>query len=163
MMSDETTNNVDELKAEERLKVEVPVEEDEVMKVDVSDTGSADVTGELRNLGRQMAETLQTAWNSDERVRFEKEVREGMRSFAEEIDKAIVEVRENEKTAKVKDEATQVADKVQASEVGQKARVGFAKSLHWLGEELNSLADKFTPPEKPAAEAESASEDPSTE
>jgi hypothetical protein len=138
---------VEQLKAEERLKIEVPVEE-EVMRVEASETGPVDVTAELRKLGRQLAETLETAWNSDERQRFEKEVREGMRSFANEIDKAIQEVRANETTAKVKSEAAQVADKVQTSEAGQKARVGFAKSLQWLSEELGNLATKFTPPEK---------------
>lgn len=152
-MSD--TPNVDDLKAEERLKVEVPVEE-EVMKVDVSETEGVDVTGELRNLGRQMVDTLQTAWKSEERQRFEQEVREGMRSFANEIDKAIQEVRESDTTGKVKSEASQVADKVQASEAGQKAKDGFAKSLQWLSEELGSLANKFTPPEKPMPDTESS-------
>lgn len=150
-MSEDSTN-VDQLKAEERLKVEVPVEE-EVMKVDVSEKGSVDVTAELRNLGRQMVDTLQTAWNSDERQRFEKEVREGMHSFANEIDKAIQEVRESEATGKVRDEASQVASKVQSSEAGHKAREGLAKSLQWLSEELGTLSAKFTPPEKPAPEA----------
>jgi len=147
-MSEDSTN-VDKLKAEERLKVEVPVEED-VMKVDASDTKGIDVTAELRNLGRQMVDTLQTAWNSDERQRFEKEVREGMHSFANEIDKAIQEVRESEATDKMRNEASQVATKVQSSEAGQKAREGLAKSLQWLSEELGTLSAKFTPPEKPA-------------
>lgn len=144
-MSEDTP--VDQLKAAERLKVDVPIEE-EVMKVDTSDKGPVDVTAELRKLGRQFAETLQTAWNSEERQRFEKEVREGMHSFANEIDKAIQEVRTSETTTKVKTEASSVAEKVQSSEAGQKARVGFAKSLQWLSEELGTLATKFTPPEK---------------
>ncbi|HUM69633.1 MAG TPA: hypothetical protein PLK31_12415 [Chloroflexota bacterium] len=143
-MSDEMPN-VDQLKADERLKIEVPVEE-EVTKADTS--GTPDVTAELRGLGRQFVETLQTAWNSEERQRFEKEVREGMRSFADEIDKAIQEVRSSEATVKIKTEASQAAEKVQTSETGQKARAGFAKSLQWLSEELGSLATKFTPPEK---------------
>jgi hypothetical protein len=95
---------------------------------------------------------LQTAWNSDERQRFEKEVREGMRSFADEIDKVIQEVRENEKTEKVRTEASQVAEKVQTSEVGQKAKGGFVKSLQWLSEELGVLANRLTPGEESAAE-----------
>lgn len=150
-MSEDSTN-VDKLKAEERLKVEVPVEE-EVMKVDVSDAEGIDVTSELRNLGRQMADTLQTAWDSEERQRFEKEVREGMHSFANEIDKAIQGVRESEATGRMRDEASQVATKVQSSEAGQKARDGLAKSLQWLSEELGTLSAKFTPPEKPAPDA----------
>jgi len=121
------------------------------MKVDVSETSQVDVAAELRKLGRQMVDTLETAWNSEERQRFEKEVREGMHSFASEIDKAIKEVRESEATDKVKTEASQVADKVQTSEPGQKAKEGLAKSLKWLSEELDALSAKFTPPAKPAA------------
>jgi hypothetical protein len=151
-MSDDNTN-VDELKAEERLKIEVPVEE-EAMKVDMSESEGVDVTAELRNLGRQMVNTLQSAWNSEERQRFEKEVREGMHSFANEIDKALQELRESEATAKVKTEANQVADKVQASEAGQKARDGLTKGLQWLSEELGTLAVKFTPPEKPVSDSD---------
>lgn len=148
----EDTPNVDQLKADERMKIEV---EEEVMKVDVSETGHVDVTAELRKLGRQMADTLQSAWNSEERQRFEKEVREGMRSFADEVDKAIQEVRTSEATEKVRTEVTQVTEKVQTSEAGQKARVSFAKSLQWLSEELGSLATKFTPPEKDSGPDES--------
>lgn len=142
-MSDETSN-MNQLKADERLKIEV---EEEAVKADT--TGQpVDVTAELRGLGRQFVETLQTAWNSEERQRFEKEVREGMRSFADEIDKAIQEVRTSEATSKVRTEASQAAERVQGSEAGQKARTGFAKSLQWLSEELGTLATKFTPPEK---------------
>ncbi len=51
-MSDETPS-VEEIK--ERLKIEV--EEETVVKGD-----SVDIADELKNLGRQFAETLQTAW-----------------------------------------------------------------------------------------------------
>ena len=149
-MSDDP--NVDELKAEERLKVEIPVEDEEVTKADVQE--EVDVTAELRNLGRQFVNTLNSAWNSEERQRFESEVREGIQSFASEIDKAIEEVRSAEATEKVKTEASQVAEKVQTSEVGQKALMGLTKGLHWLSVELDSLATKFNTPDKPASEAE---------
>ncbi len=146
--------NVDKLKAEERLKVEIPVEDEEATKADVQE--EVDVTAELRNLGRQFVNTLNSAWNSEERQRFETEVREGMHSFASEIDKAIEEVRSAEATEKVKTEASQVAEKVQASEVGQKALSGLASGLQWLSVELDSLATKFGTPEKSVSEDEAA-------
>lgn len=143
-MSDES--NVNELKAEERLKVEVPIEED-VTKADVQSEG-VDVTAELGRLGNQFAETLKTAWNSDERQKFEKDVRSGMQSFAAEIDKAIANVKANETTKKVVNEASQAANKVDASEVGQKTKAGVAQGLKWLSEELSAIAEKFSVPEK---------------
>ncbi len=149
-MSDDP--EVDELKAEERLKIEIPIDDEETTKADVQE--EVDITAELRNLGRQFVGTLNSAWNSEERQNFETEVREGMHSFANEIDKAIEEVRNAETTEKVKTEASQVAGKVQASDVGQKALTGLASGLQWLSLELDGLAIKFGTPEKPVSEDE---------
>ena len=70
-MSDES---VEEIKA--RLKVEIPVEEEEVLKVEVD--GENGIVDELSKMGRKFAETLQSTWNSEERANFESEVREGV-------------------------------------------------------------------------------------
>lgn len=145
-MSDNTPQ-IDELKYAERLKIEIPAEEEPVKAQDGRKT-ELDITDELRKLGHQFAQTLQTAWNSEERQRIEADVREGMRSFANEIDKAVQTARNSETGSKVKSEASQVASKLQASEATQKARVSFANSLQWLSEELGSLAKKFNPADK---------------
>ena len=143
-MSDES--NVNDLKAEERLKIEVPIEED-VTKADVPSEG-VDVTAELGRLGNQFAETLKTAWNSEERQKFETDVRAGIQSFASEVDKAIANVKANETTQKVVNEASQAASNVEASEVGQKTKAGVAQGLKWLSVELGNIAEKFSAPEK---------------
>lgn len=137
----------DQLKAQERLKIEIPPE-DEPIKPQTGAKVDVDITDELRKLGRQFAQTLQTAWNSEERQRIEADVREGMRSFANEIDKAVQTARSSETGNKVKSEATQVAEKLQTSEATQKARVGLGRSLQWLSEELGNLANKFSPADK---------------
>lgn len=80
--------SVEEIKA--RLKVEVPVEEEEVTKAEAQ---NPDVAEELREFGKQFADTIRSAWNSAERQRLETELRDGMRSFADEVDKAIQEIR----------------------------------------------------------------------
>ncbi len=145
-MSDETPS-VEEIKA--RLKVEIPVEEEPAK----AETPSRDVVEELKDLGKQFADTLQTAWNSEERQKVEGEIREGMKSFVNEVDKAIRQVKEGDVTTKVKDEAVEVKTKVESSDLGRKAREGFVQGLQWLSEELGKLADQFTPKEKePAAD-----------
>ncbi len=149
-------NNVNNLKSEERLKIEVPIEE-EVTKVDVAASESVNVSEELGRLGSQFAETLKTAWNSEERQKFEKDVREGIHSFASEIDKAIDNVKSSETTQKVSGEASQAAKNAEASDVGQKTKAGVAQGLQWLSVELSSIAEKFSAPENPS-EDESAAE-----
>ena len=145
-MSDEQVPSVEEIK--ERLKIEIPVEE-EVSKADVP---TSDVSAELKDLGRQFAETLRTAWNSEERQRIETEVREGVRSFANEVDKVIREARDSQAAARIKEEAEQVATKVESSDVGGKTRTVIVQGLQWLSEELGKLADQFTPTQGEADE-----------
>ena len=145
-MSDEMPS-VEELK--ERLKVEVPVEEEPV-----KESPQTDVADELKRLGRQFAETLQTAWNSEERIRIENEVREGVKSFVGEVDRVFQEAKDSPAAGKVREEASEIKDRVEASDIGNKARSGFVQGLQWMSEELGKLATKFTPPEKPVDEAD---------
>ncbi len=148
-MTEETTPSVEEIKA--RLKVEVPVEEEEVTKAEAQ---NPDVAEELREFGKQFADTIRTAWNSTERQRLETELRDGMRSFADEVDKAIQEIRKSPAADRVKTEAVNVREKVESSDVGYKARFGVASGLQSLSEQLAKLAERFTPAEKPVPDVE---------
>lgn len=153
-MSDETPS-VEEIK--ERLKVEIPVEEDAAAaKADVQ---HEDIVDELKGLGRQFAETLRTAWNSEERQRVESEIRDGVKSFVDEVDKVIREARESDVASKVRTEATEVKTRVETAELGRKARDTFIQGLHWLSEELGKLADQFAPAEKAPAETAAPAEE----
>lgn len=151
-MSDEQVPSVEEIK--ERLKVEIPVEEEPAK----AETSRRDYTGELKELGRQFADTVQTAWNSEERARVENEVREGVKSFVNEVDKAIREAKESQAAAKIKEEAAEVKTKIESGKLGQKTRGGLVQGLQWLSEELGKLAEQFTPAEK-SPQAESTSEE----
>ena len=152
-MSEESPS-VDEIKA--RLKIEIPVEDETTMKVDVEE--KANVSHELRDLGRKFAETMQTAWNSEEKQRAEKEIREGLRSFAAEVDRVFEEIKNSQTVDKVRNETVTMREKVQSSDVSYKARSGFVQGLRWLSEELGNLATKFTPTETPTDEPAEAEE-----
>lgn len=141
-MNDEQTPSVEEIK--ERLKVEIPVEEEPV-KAETK----RDFAEELKNLGKQFADTVQTAWNSEERHRVEGEIREGVKSFVNEVDKAIKEAKESQAAAKVKEEATEIKTKIEGGDFGKKARDGLVQGLQWLSEELGKLAEQMTPAKAP--------------
>ncbi|MFQ5399760.1 MAG: hypothetical protein ACE5E7_09205 [Anaerolineae bacterium] len=148
-MSEEQTPSVDEIK--ERLRVEIPVEE-EAAKAETS----RDIATELKNLGRQLADTLRTAWNSEEKQRVEVEIREGMKSFVDEVDKMIREAKESQAAARVKEEASQVKERVETGEISRKAREGVVQGLQWLSEGLGKLAEQLAPAEKPPTNNENA-------
>lgn len=158
-MSDEQTPSVEEIKARIGIDNEIPVDEEPVDTESMKNGEQPDFVVELRNLGRQFADTLNTAWNSQERQKFETEVREGMKSFADEMDKAFQEIKKSPVTQKAKEEAASFKTKVETGEVGQKTKSGLAQGLSWLSDELAKLANQFTPAEKsPEGDNEMASE-----
>jgi hypothetical protein len=141
-MNEEETPNVDEIK--DRLKVEIPVEEEPA----ATKGTEADIAEELKNLGRQLADTLRTAWNSQERQKLESEIRRGVKSFADEVGKAVHEIKESPPAQRAREEASQIRIKVESGEVGHRAKSNMAQSLHWLSVELERLSKQFTPVEK---------------
>ena len=143
-MSEDKIPNVEEIK--ERLKIEEEDLADEPQKTERVEV--VDITGELQNLGKQVAETLKSAWQSEERQKVENQVKEGVQSFANEIDKAMNEFREGQVGQKFKSEVSEVKSKVETSEVGGKTTAGIAQGLRWLSVELAKLADQFTSTEK---------------
>lgn len=154
-MTEEEIPSVEEIK--DRLKIEV----EEVEAPADNDTETAakaaaiDIVDELKNLGRQVAETLRTAWESAERQKMEAEVREGIKSFADEVDKVIREARASEPARKVREEATDLKSKVEEADLAKKARTGLVQGLSWLSDELGKLAEQFSPKEKePAADVD---------
>ncbi|HJR54358.1 MAG TPA: hypothetical protein VJ982_11690 [Gemmatimonadota bacterium] len=104
---------------------------------DPKETDTRRVVEELRELGRQLGETLEAAWKSAERKEAERELRAGARAFAEEVGSAWGRAR-NSKTA----------------DLGPKARRSAVEALRWMSAELESLADRFTPAEPGSDEPE---------
>ena len=148
-MSEEQTPDVDDIKA--RLADEIPVEEEPVAK---AATEQSDVVNQLQELGRQLGETLRTAWYSEERKRFEREFREGVDTFANEMNKAFQEVKESPAAARMKEEASGFKTRAESTEFPNKTRASIGRGLSWLSEEMANLANQFTPMEKEPGDEE---------
>lgn len=141
----------------ERLKIEVPDEPQPIKVEEEPAKPELNMANELRDLGKQVADTLRTAWNSQERHRVEAEIREGVKSFADELEKMIREAKESPAAGKIKEEAIQVKTKFESSDVGNKTKSSVVNGLRWLSEELGKLADQFTPNEKSPTDIENNS------
>jgi hypothetical protein len=133
----------------EPLKIEIPVEEEGDTPPSKAESKSLNIADELQNLGRQFAATLEAAWNSEERQRVEKELREGLNHFAEEVGKVATEVTASPAAQKVKEEASEIKGKVETSDIGRKSRLLFAQGLSRLSEELAAISTRLTPAEEP--------------
>ena len=139
-MSDEKPI-IDHLKDEERIKIDIPFEEDAAD----AKAGATDVVEEFKRLGRQFADTLEGIFNSEEARRVETEVRAGMKSFAGEVEKVFNQAKENPTASRMKEEATGMKDRMETGEIGRKTQEGMVGGLRWLSTELEKLANQFTP------------------
>ena len=149
-MSEENNPDIEEIKE----RIEIPVDEDiEQLKADEKAPGP-DLVAEFQTLGRAFAEAFESAWNSEERKRVEEEVRAGVQSFASEVDKVIREAKSSPTSKRTKDEAGEMANKVEGSDLGRRALEGIAQGLSWVSVEMGKLAEQFTPAEKAPEDVE---------
>lgn len=143
-MSDEKPT-IDQLKHEERIKIDIPVEDD---RGGAKAEHTSDVVEEFKRLGRQFADTLEGVFNSEEAKRVETEIRAGMKSFADEVEKAFNQAKESPAATRAKEEVVDVKDRVDTGEYARKAQEGVVTGLRWLSNELEKLAGQFTPADK---------------
>lgn len=156
-MSEEQVPDVEELKA--RLREEIPVEDDaEDLKSQAGEeVGSMDEA--LRNLGQQFARAVQSAWHSPQKAEIEKELREGVGHFAQEIEKVFQEAKESPAGQRAQQGTAELKTQVEQKELAQKARNSVVQGLQWLSAELGRLADQFAPgDEKSGGKPPSSSE-----
>ena len=135
---------VDQLKEDERLKIDIPVEEDAPGAAKTAHA-TTDLMDEFKRLGRQFGDTLQSAFNSEEAKRMETELRAGMKTFADEVERVFREAKDSPTATRVKEEATVVKERVETGDMGRKAQEGIVGGLRWLSDELEKLANQFTP------------------
>ena len=149
---------IDQLKEDERLKIDIPVEEDAPGAAKTAHA-TTDLMDEFKRLGRQFGDTLQSAFNSEEAKRMETELRAGMKTFADEVERVFREAKDSPTATRVKEEATVVKERVETGDVGRKAQEGIVGGLRWLSDELEKLANQFTPAQQqPPAEKQPPTE-----
>lgn len=141
-MSDEKPI-IDQLKDEERIKIDIPFEEESTGSAKAEHT--ADMAEEFKRLGRQFADTLEGIFTSEEAKRVETELRAGIKGFADEVEKAFNQAKDSPAAARMKEEASGVKERVESGDIARKTQEGVVTGLRWLSDELEKLANQFTP------------------
>ncbi|MFK7804891.1 MAG: hypothetical protein AB8G95_24885 [Anaerolineae bacterium] len=131
------------MKEKETIKIEI---EDviDAEKEQKSTGEKVNIEEELKNLGKQFADTIKTAWNSEEVKKVEAQVREGVKKFSEEVSNIFSDAKDSKAGQKVGD----TVNKVDSTEAAQSMKKGVAQGLRWLSQELGKLSDSMTVTEK---------------
>ena len=102
----------------------------------------------LAEVGRKLRETIDVAWNSQERIKIQEEVKEGLHRFSEELNQAVKSLRDSEVGQKVETGVKLVRDDIESGKVADNVRTGAVSALKGISEALDKLAEGFTPPEE---------------
>jgi phosphoenolpyruvate synthase/pyruvate phosphate dikinase len=108
---------------------------------------STDLAAEFAEVGRKLRDAFGSAWNSAERHKIEKDIREGLSRFADEVNDAATNLRDSDLAHKVESGAKQVRQDIESGKVSEDVRKGLVKALRSLSESLDKMASSFTPVE----------------
>lgn len=115
---------------------------------------------ELNRMGMKFAEVVQTAWESDERKRLEKDVKAGVVSLVNGLERGLRKVSETDPAKeflhKAEDVAETVGERIRSNPASYEVAGNVAKGLRILAEQIDKLAEELqrkaastTPPTTP--------------
>jgi hypothetical protein len=114
------------------------------------------IVEELSKLGKQMAEALRTAWESEDRKKLQAEIVEGMQQFGNEVGQAARKANESDTAKQLKTQAEKMAGDVKSSEVTEAVRKSMIGGLEVLNQELGKLLERLETTPATGAPAEAA-------
>jgi hypothetical protein len=116
------------------------------------------ITEELSKLGKQMADAIKAAWESDDRKKLQAEILDGLQKFGDEVTEALDKAGQSETAKDLRVKAEKVATDVRATGVAEDVRKGIIGGLDVINQELGKLVEKLEPKISPADEAPAAPE-----
>lgn len=119
---------------------------------------------ELNRLGVKFAEVVQTAWESEERKRLEKEVKAGVVSLMSGLERGLRKLSETDSAKeflhKAEDVADSLGERIRNSSTSHEMAGSLAKGLRVLAEQIDKLAGELQ--RKSTEAAQSTPKPPST-
>jgi len=116
------------------------------------------VSGELSRLGKQVAEAIGAAWESEDRKRLQVEVTQGLESFGNEVSEALRKASESDAARQVREQTEGVITQIREGDVSEQVRKGLISGLAAINEGLGKLLERLEAPSQPAAPAEPSAE-----
>ena len=114
------------------------------------------LTEEFRELGKNLMNALQAAWDSPERKKLGDEIEQGIQELGSSFKNEINNLSDSPTGQKIKTEVDDINERIRSGEVEAKLRSEFIDALHTVNDELVKLSEKLS---KSSREADSYSEE----
>lgn len=114
------------------------------------------IADELNKLGKQVADAIKAAWESDDRKKLQAEITDGLEKFGAQVSEALDHAGKSETAQDFRVKAEKVVTDAREKGVVEDMRKGILTGLDTINKELGKLVEKLET--KPAAEAPAAPE-----
>lgn len=104
------------------------------------------ISDQLNELGKNLRNILQSAWQSEERKKLQGEIEEGLNSMKDSINQAAQEFANTPTGKTITDDVKDFQERWRSGEVSSKARSEISEALRKVNDELQKAARKNTPP-----------------
>jgi hypothetical protein len=99
-----------------------------------------DVSDEWQNLGQNLKDIFQGAWESEERQKLQEDIEAGLADFASSVNKAVEEFKESPTGQQLKSDVEDFHERVKHGEVEEQARQELATVLRKINSELEKVS-----------------------
>jgi hypothetical protein len=109
-------------------------------------TQNDDIGEQLNELGKNLRETLRTAWESDDRQKLQQEIETGLTNLRDSLNQAAKDFTNSQAGQNLKEDVKDLHERWQTGEVGSKVRSEIADALRVVNKELQKTYQKSQPP-----------------
>ncbi len=107
------------------------------------------ISDQLNELGKNLRDMLQTAWESEERRKLQKEIEDGLANLSASLSQAAKDFSSSQTGQNLKDDVKDIQERWRTGEIRSKARTEILDALHKVNEELQKTTRK-PPGDKPS-------------
>jgi hypothetical protein len=109
-------------------------------------TPQPDLASQFKELGENLKNMFQSAWESEEANQFKNELKNGFNELGNAATEAVENFNASEAGENLKAEADEFVSRVESGEVEAKARDEISKALKIINTELEKAIDSFAKP-----------------
>jgi len=104
------------------------------------------ISDQLNELGRNLRQALQTAWESEERKKVQKEIEDGLANLGASLSEAARDFSSSPAGQSLKEDVEDIKERWRSGEVSEKARSELLEALRKVNVELQKATKKNPPP-----------------
>ncbi len=113
----------------------------------MDETEQPDLAGELRQLGKNLKASLQSAWESEERKKVQEDIEHGLTDLGQLLQDAATEFESNRVGQEIKANVADFRSRLESGEVETRVRKDLLSALQAINAELDKFKDQWSKPE----------------